>query len=84
VLGSKEVFKTVGTFGDYANVLLTENEWRKGSAVYENAITRLYEAYKPAILGTLVVRYVSVYLGCLTPSSGKRILILSRFELVNS
>lgn len=49
LLESKEVFKKVGTFEDYANTLLTKDEWRKGFAVYENTITGLYEACKPEI-----------------------------------
>src|SRR5207247_1134582 len=36
---SKDVFKNVGAFEDYANTLLTKDEWRKGFAVYENTIT---------------------------------------------
>jgi len=33
VLESKEVFKNVSTFEDYANTLLSKEEWRKGFAV---------------------------------------------------
>jgi type I restriction enzyme R subunit len=40
---------------------LTKDEWRKGFAVYENTITGLYEACKPEILGTPVVRSVAVF-----------------------
>lgn len=58
---SKEVFKNVGTFEDYANTLLTKDEWRKGFAVYENTITGLYEACKPEILGKPIVRSVAVF-----------------------
>lgn len=61
LLESKEVFKKVGTFEDYANTLLTKDEWRKGFAVYENTITGLYEACKPEILGRPVVRSVAVF-----------------------
>jgi type I restriction enzyme, R subunit len=58
---SKEVFKNVGTFEDYANTLLTNDEWRKSFAVYENTITGIYEACKPEILGRPVVRVVAVF-----------------------
>ena len=58
---SKDVFKNVGTFEDYANKLLTKDEWRKGFAVYENTITGLYEACKPEILGRPIVRSVAAF-----------------------
>jgi type I restriction enzyme R subunit len=58
---SKDVFKNVGTFEDYANTMLTKDEWRKGFAVYENTITGLYEACKPEILGRPIVRSVAVF-----------------------
>ena len=58
---SKDVFKNVGTFEDYANKMLAKDEWRKGFAVYENTITGLYEACKPEILGKPIVRSVAVF-----------------------
>jgi type I restriction enzyme R subunit len=61
LLESKDVFKNVGAFEDYANTLLTKDEWRKGFAVYENTITGLYEAAKPEVLGRPVVRSVAVF-----------------------
>ncbi|MEQ1883712.1 MAG: type I restriction endonuclease subunit R [Bryobacteraceae bacterium] len=61
LLENKDVFKNVGTFEDYANVMLGNEEWRKGFAVYENTITGLYEACKPEILGQPVVRTVAVF-----------------------
>jgi type I restriction enzyme R subunit len=61
LLESKEVFKNVSTFEDYANTMLAKDEWRKGFAVYENTITGLYEACKPEILGKPVVRSVAVF-----------------------
>jgi type I restriction enzyme, R subunit len=61
LLNSKEVFKNVGTFRDYADKLLTKDDWRKGFIVYENTITGLYEACKPEILGKPVVRSVAVF-----------------------
>lgn len=58
---SRDVFKNVGTFHDYANTMLSHDEWRKGFAVYENTITGLYEACKPEILGQPIVRSVAVF-----------------------
>ena len=58
---TRDVFKNVNTFGDYANQLLTKDEWWKGFAVYENTITGLFEACKPEILGSPVVRSVAVF-----------------------
>lgn len=61
LLNSKNVFKNVATFQDYANTMLTNDEWRKGFAVFENTITGLYEACKPEILGKPIVRSVAVF-----------------------
>jgi type I restriction enzyme R subunit len=61
LLGTQDIFKKVGTFADYANTMLANDEWRKGFAVYENTITGLYEACKPEILGQPVVRSVAVF-----------------------
>src|ERR1017187_8685574 len=61
LLKSKDVFKNVGTFDEYADKLLTKDEWRKGFAVYENTISGLYEACKPEILGSPIVRSVAVF-----------------------
>jgi type I restriction enzyme R subunit len=61
LLESRDVFKNVGTFEDYANQLLAKDEWWKGYAVYENTITSLYEACKPEILGKPAVRSVAVF-----------------------
>lgn len=51
VLGDDEVFKKLGRFNNYADILLTNDEWRKSFNVYENTITSLYEACKPEIMG---------------------------------
>ncbi len=61
LLESKEVFKNVSTFENYANTMLAKDEWRKGFAVYKNTITGLYEACKPEILGRPIVRSVAVF-----------------------
>lgn len=60
-LHSTDVFKNVSQFNQYADRLLTNDEWRKGFAVYENTITSLYEACKPEILGSPIVRTVAVF-----------------------
>lgn len=51
ILEDDEVFKKLGRFNSYADVLLTNDEWRKSFNVYENTITSLYEACKPEIMG---------------------------------
>jgi type I restriction enzyme R subunit len=61
VLKGKDVFKSVNQFKEYADKLLSKDDWRKGFAVYENTITSLYEACKPEILGNPVVRSVAVF-----------------------
>jgi type I restriction enzyme R subunit len=61
LLQNKDVFKNVDAFDEYANKLLTKDEWRKEFAVYENTITGLYEACKPEILGSPTVRSVAVF-----------------------
>ena len=61
LLGGRDVFKNVSAFQGYADTLLSKDEWWKGFAVYENAITGLYEACKPEILGRPVVRAVAVF-----------------------
>lgn len=61
LLNNPDLFKNVSQFGHYADMLLSQDEWRKGFAVYENTITALYEACKPEILGSPVVRTVAVF-----------------------
>jgi type I restriction enzyme R subunit len=61
VLGQNEVFKNISRFNEYADILLSKDEWRKGFNVYENTITSLYEACKPEILGQDAVRFVAAY-----------------------
>ncbi len=61
MLKTDDVFQNIGTFKDYADKLLTKDEWRRGFAVYENAITGLYEACKPEIRGRTVVRSVAAF-----------------------
>lgn len=61
LLNSTDVFKNVSQFNQYADKLLSNDEWRKGFAVYENTITSLYEACKPEILGRPVAHTVAVF-----------------------
>lgn len=60
-LESDDIFQKVGLFEDWANKLLEKDEWRKSFGVYENAITGLFEASKPEILGKPVVRTVAAF-----------------------
>jgi type I restriction enzyme R subunit len=50
LLNTEDTFKNVEQFKEYADVLLTQDEWRKAFSVYENTVTALYEASKPEIL----------------------------------
>jgi type I restriction enzyme R subunit len=61
LLASKDVFKSLDQFNVHADKLLSNDEWRKTFAVYENTITSLYEACKPEVLGRPVVRSVAVF-----------------------
>lgn len=61
VLENPNVFKNIGLFNDYADILLGNDEWRKTFNVYENTISSLYEACKPEILGHDTVRLVAVF-----------------------
>jgi type I restriction enzyme, R subunit len=61
ILRTRDVFKNVGLFNQYADILLSKDEWRKAFNVYENTITSLFEACKPEILGKDVVRHVAVF-----------------------
>ena len=61
VLGSNEVFKNIALFNEYADTLLSQDEWRKAFNVYENTITSLYEASKPEILGNPIVKTVAAF-----------------------
>ncbi len=56
-----DIFKQVAAFEEYADLLLAKDELRKTFAVHENAITGLYEACKPEILGRPVVRSVAAF-----------------------
>lgn len=61
VLGRKEIFKNLGRFNEFADILLGNEEWRKTFNVYQNTIVALYEACKPEILGNQLVRVVAAF-----------------------
>lgn len=61
VLGEEDVFRNIGLFNEYADVLLGNEEWRKVFNVYENTVTALYEACKPEVLGRGKGRLVAVF-----------------------
>ena len=61
LLKGNDIFKNVEKFKEYADKLLSRDDWRKGFAVYENTITSLYQACKPEILGKPVVRSVAAF-----------------------
>jgi type I restriction enzyme R subunit len=62
LLKTEDTFKNVEKFKKYADILLTQDEWRKAFSVYENTVTALYEASKPEILRQPeIVRTVAVF-----------------------
>lgn len=56
-----DTFKSIARLKDYTDILLGNEEWRRGYTIYENTITGLYEACKPEILGRPVVRTVALF-----------------------
>ena len=60
-LAADDVFKQVSLFKEWADTLLTKDEWRQSFKVFENTISALYEACKPEILGDPVVRKVALF-----------------------
>jgi len=50
VLDQEMVFKKLGLFNGFADILFSDEKWRKTFNVYENTISSLYEACKPEIL----------------------------------
>jgi type I restriction enzyme R subunit len=47
---SEDVFQNIELFEQYADTLLSKDEWRKNFYVYDNTVSSLYEACKPEIL----------------------------------
>ncbi|MGR4876407.1 type I restriction endonuclease subunit R [Pseudoxanthomonas sp. LARHCG66] len=60
-LEQSDVFTKLGQFNGFANTLLGSEEQRKSFNVYENAISSLYEACKPEVLGQKKGRVVSAF-----------------------
>lgn len=60
-LEQSDVFTKLGQFNGFANTLLSSEEQRKSFNVYENAISSLYEACKPEVLGQKKGRVVSAF-----------------------
>ena len=60
-LEQNDVFTKLGQFNGFANTLLASEEQRKSFNVYENAISSLYEACKPEVLGQRKGRVVSAF-----------------------
>lgn len=49
VFEKQDTFKNIGFFNQAADILLSNEDWRKQFNVYENTVTALYEACKPEI-----------------------------------
>ena len=49
VLAKNDVFGNIKHFNEYADILLSNDDWRKNFYVYENTVSSLYEACKPEI-----------------------------------
>jgi len=49
ILQGQQTFKNIAQFEQYANTLLSLDEWRKSFYVYDNTVSGLYEACKPEI-----------------------------------
>jgi type I restriction enzyme, R subunit len=49
IVDSGDIFKNVSKFKQYADTLLSLDEWRKSFYVYDNTVSSLYEACKPEI-----------------------------------
>lgn len=50
IADADNTFKNIALFESYANILLSQDEWRKSFYVYENTVSSLYEACKPEVL----------------------------------
>ena len=61
ILEKQNVFKNIGLFNDYADILLGSDTLRKSFNVYENTISSLYEACKPEVLGQKTGKMVAVF-----------------------
>ena len=59
LLAKGDVFAKLGVFNQLANALLANDELRRTFYVYENAVSSLYEACKPEVLGLGKTRTVA-------------------------
>lgn len=50
IINTENTFKNITLFKQYADILLSKDEWRKTFYVYDNTISSLYEASKPEVL----------------------------------
>jgi len=49
IVSEGKIFKNINQFKEYADILLSDDEWRKSFYVYDNTVSALYEACKPEI-----------------------------------
>lgn len=49
IVDSGDIFKNIAKFEQYADTLLSLDDWRKSFYVYDNTVSSLYEACKPEI-----------------------------------
>ena len=50
IVDDGDTFKNIAKFEQFADTLLSKDEWRKSFYVYDNTVSSLYEACKPEIL----------------------------------
>jgi len=50
IADASNTFKNIALFEEYADILLSRDEWRKTFNVYDNTVSSLYEACKPEVL----------------------------------
>lgn len=50
IADEQNTFKNIALFEEYADILLSKDEWRKTFYVYDNTVSSLYEACKPEVL----------------------------------
>ncbi|THB74083.1 MAG: type I restriction endonuclease subunit R [Gammaproteobacteria bacterium] len=49
IVDKKDIFKNIAQFKEFADTLLSLDEWRKSFYVFDNTVSALYEACKPEI-----------------------------------
>lgn len=49
IIDEDDTFKNIIQFQDFADILVSQDDWRKAFVVYDNTIAGLYEASKPEI-----------------------------------